>query len=134
MQNDINNPFLQKSEEFFSENEDTLLISKIAFLLPSLVPILVQFVRIRMTVVKILRALMPQLLTKVEELPGYWIMHQAEEVVSARIAAKKSSEQRASNRIDLLQLMVDAMSANGTQVCLLYIFRLHSSRDFLGCG
>jgi hypothetical protein len=116
MQNDIDNPFLHKSAEFFAEHEDKLFMVQLSFLMPWLIPLLVQIVRVRMALYTILRSWAPRFMEKSEELPGSWIMNKAQGVVNARIAANKSDNDGRQRRIDLLQLMIDAASQDEVKV------------------
>ncbi|UJR34501.1 hypothetical protein I4U23_021909 [Adineta vaga] len=111
MQNDINNPFIAKSAQFFKDNPEKLPIVKLSCLMPWLIPILTQIVYTMLVVFKMLRYLAPRFMSEFEELPGMWIINQVRQVIQARKDQTESEEQQY-REIDLLQLMIDATTSD----------------------
>ena len=75
--------------------------------MPWLVPFLTQLVRLQMIIFMGLKSIVPRFMNRFEELPGFWIINQVETLINQRINQTPST-----NRIDLLQLMLDAASSN----------------------
>jgi hypothetical protein len=103
MQNDINNPYLQKSAEFFETDFDQLLIFQLSNLMPFLArplhDILFGLTDLRAILVK----LIPSLSNYIKELPSLWLINRVQDVINLR--TKSPSNLR--KRVDLLQLMID---------------------------
>jgi hypothetical protein len=104
MQNDINNPYLQKSAAMFKTDNERLLLFKLCNLMPFLARPLHGIVFGLTNGGKILIKLIPSLSNYVEEIPGVWLINRLQNVIDLR--AKSSSNLR--KRVDLLQLMIDA--------------------------
>jgi len=81
--------------------------------MPWLIPFLTQIIRLQMSIFMGLRSIAPRFMNHFEELPGFWIINQVQHVVNQRIAQTEPP-----NRIDLLQLMLDAATSNQVKVCL----------------
>lgn len=112
VQNNLNNPFLIKSSKFFEDNHEKILIVKLSYLMPWLIPFFTQLIRIQMTIFIGLRSIIPQFMNRFEELPGFWIINQVKDVINQRIKHKQTN-----NPIDLLQLMLNAATSNQVKVC-----------------
>jgi hypothetical protein len=111
VQNNVNNLFLIKSANFFEDNHEKLFIVRLSYLMPWLVPLLTQIIRIQMTIFIGLRLIIPRFMNRFEELPGFWIINQVQNIINQRIKKTESS-----NRIDLLQLMLDAATSDQVKV------------------
>ncbi|CAF1539394.1 unnamed protein product [Rotaria sp. Silwood1] len=108
MQNDINNPYLQKSAALFKTDTDQLLLFRLANLIPFLARPLHDIVFGLGNVRSILVKLIPALNNYLEEIPALWLMNRVQEVVDLRIQSSSNSIKRA----DLLQLMMEATRDN----------------------
>ncbi|CAF0990126.1 unnamed protein product [Rotaria sp. Silwood1] len=107
MQNDIDNPYLQKSAAFFKIDIDELLIVRLSNLVPILaLPLYYVFSGMANIRNKLMK-LMPFLSNYLEELPGSWLMNRVQDVVDLR----KKSSSNLKKRVDLLQLMMDATTS-----------------------
>ncbi|CAF2055891.1 unnamed protein product [Rotaria magnacalcarata] len=108
MQNDINNPYLLKSAEVFKTDADDMLLMRLSNLIPSLArplhDILFSTAEFRRRLIDAI----PFLSNFITELPHLWLMNRVREVVDQR--AKSSSDTK--ERVDLLQLMMDASTAD----------------------
>ncbi|CAF1280803.1 unnamed protein product [Rotaria magnacalcarata] len=108
MQNDINNPYLLKSAEVFKTDADDMLLMRLSNLIPSLArplhDILFSTAEFRRRLIDAI----PFLSNFITELPYLWLMNRVREVVDQR--AKSSSDTK--ERVDLLQLMMDASTAD----------------------
>jgi len=104
MQNDINNPYLQKSAALFKIDPDKLLLLRWASLMPFLARpfsiLLYGLMNMRPTLMKLL----PFLNNYIEEMPNVWLVNNIQSVFDLR--TKSASNLR--KRVDLLQLMMDA--------------------------
>ncbi|CAF4626543.1 unnamed protein product, partial [Rotaria sp. Silwood2] len=110
MQNDINNPYLQKLAVLFKTDVDDLLLFRLANLIPFLARPLHDIVfgleNVRETLVKLL----PVLNDYIAEIPALWLMNRVQGVVDVRIQSSSTS----TKRTDLLQLMMEATRDNMT--------------------
>jgi hypothetical protein len=112
VQSNINNPFLVKSEKFFEDNHEKIFIVRLSYLMPWLIPLLTQIIRMQMAIFMGLRSIAPRFMNRFEELPGFWIINQVQRVVNERLARREPQ-----SRIDLLQLMLDAATSDQVKVC-----------------
>lgn len=120
MQNDVDNIYLKKSAETFEIDVDKLSIVKITNLLPFFVNPFRYLYLGQVAVRRLLIKLFPTLSTYIEETPGSWLTNRVREVVRLR---NNSSTKPASKRVDLLQLMIDASTADEVKVrSLIYLF------------
>jgi hypothetical protein len=104
MQNDINNPYLQKSAEFFKIDADDLLIFRLGNLLSFLARPLNYIVFSLKDVRAFLIKLIPSLGRYLREIPAVWIMNRLQEVLDVRTQSTSNLKKR----VDLLQLMIDS--------------------------
>ncbi|CAF1341313.1 unnamed protein product [Rotaria sp. Silwood1] len=81
MQNDLNNPYLQKSDEVFKTDINELLLVRLV-------------------------KMMPFLKNYIEEFPHIWLMNRVQDVVDLRMKSSTNMKKR----VDLLQLMIDALT------------------------
>jgi hypothetical protein len=107
MQNDINNPFLQKSAEFFQVDPDELLVVKLSNLVPFLARPLHDLIFSIPNIREFLTKFIPPLGSFIKEFPSIWLMNRVQDVIDLRT---KSSNLR--KRVDLLQLMMDASTTD----------------------
>ena len=112
VQDNPNNPFLIKSSQFFADNHEKLFIVKLSYLMPWLIPLLTRLIGLQMAMFHTMRTLVPSLMNRFEELPGFWIINQVKNVINQRVS--KTNE---SSRIDLLQLMLSAAAPHENSVC-----------------
>ena len=105
VQNNANNPYLLKSSQFFEDNHEKIFIVRLSYLMPWLIPFLTQLIRLQMIIFMGLKSILPRFMNRFEELPGFWIINQVENLINQRINQTPST-----NRIDLLELMLDAAS------------------------
>jgi hypothetical protein len=101
MQNDIENIYMKKSTACVNVVIEKLFIVKLSIIVPFLIPLLTGIIKVYFFVIGTLRALVPSLICKVEDLPNVWVMKQVENVVKERLKSGR-------RRVDLLQLMLDA--------------------------
>ena len=108
MQNDINNPYLLKSDEFFKTDIEQLL----PFRLVSLMPFLVRPIHVILfnlgPILKLFIKWIPSLTSFLQELPAVWLINRVQDVIDLR--TKSPPDLR--KRIDLLQLMMDASTSD----------------------
>lgn len=71
-----------------------------------------------------LKSLLPHWMNRFEELPGFWIINQVEHLINQRI-----NQTPPTNRIDLLQLMLDASTSNTVQVSSLFLLLIFKSTN-----
>lgn len=109
MQNDVDNIYMQKSMACFAVDAERTPLVKLSKLIPSLTPMLTQFVKTTLTLIKSLQKRMPNLFKDADVLASVWIIDKVEEVVKKRL----ESGQR---RTDLLQLMLDAATDGEVKV------------------
>jgi len=107
MQNDINNPYLQKSAEFFQVDPDELLVVKLSNLVPFLARPLHDLIFSIPNIREFLTKFIPPLAGFIKEFPSIWLMNRVQDVIDLRT---KSSNLR--KRVDLLQLMMDASTTD----------------------
>ncbi|CAF3705214.1 unnamed protein product [Rotaria sp. Silwood1] len=112
MQNDIANPFIIKSARFFEVHPERIFLAKLSYVMPWLTPILTLIVHSIITLCNVLRYLAPSLMSQFEEIPGMWIINQVKNIIEARTIKIKLEENNKQHRIDLLQLMLDAVTFN----------------------
>ncbi|CAF3736246.1 unnamed protein product [Rotaria sordida] len=112
MQNDIDNPFIVKTAYFFAVHPERIFLVKLSYLMPWLTPILTLFVHSIIALFNGLRYLAPSFMNQFEEIPGMWIINQVKQVIEARVIKIKSEANNKQRRIDLLQLMLDAVTSN----------------------
>ncbi|CAF1309866.1 unnamed protein product [Rotaria sordida] len=103
MQNDPNNPYLQKSIEVFKRFDDDILLIRLGNLMPILARPLHDILFFMPVVCRILGKTMPFLSNYIQELPGFWLINRAQDVVDLRIKSSSNIQKRT----DLLQLMID---------------------------
>ncbi|CAF0791603.1 unnamed protein product [Rotaria sordida] len=108
MQNDINNPYLQKTAAVFKTDIEQLLLFRMANLIPFLARPLHDIVFGLNDVRRILVKLIPALKNYVEQIPALWLMNRVQDVVDLRIQSSSNSVKR----MDLLQLMMEATRDN----------------------
>lgn len=125
VQNNPQNPYLLKSAQFFEDNHEKIFIVRLSYLMPWLIPFLTQLIRLQMAVFFGLKLIMPRFMNRFEELPGFWIINQVEHLINQRINNRIES----TNRIDLLQLMLDASTSNQVHVSLLNFLSLCLSKS-----
>ncbi len=110
MQNDIDNEYMQKSEQTVAENLEENPLIRLGHLMPWLVPIL--------TYVMIGQALMNRLAHKwmrnIEEMPRFWLLKRLQYLIDVRISSNEKDGER--RRMDLLQLMLDAATRSQVKV------------------
>lgn len=120
VQTNSKNPFLVKASKFFDDNHEKLFIVKLSYLVPWLIPLLSQIVQIQIAIYMGLRSILPRFMNRFEELPGFWIMNQVQSVIKERTQRKERSD-----RVDLLQLMLDAATLEDIQVNISYLLLMH---------
>ncbi len=108
MQNDINNPYLQKSAEVFKIDIDKLFIFRLASLMPFLARPIHDFALCMVDIRKLLTKWIPSLNNYIKEYPSIWLMNRVQEVIDRR--TKSASNLR--KHVDLLQLMMDASTTD----------------------
>ncbi|CAF1035516.1 unnamed protein product [Rotaria sp. Silwood1] len=109
MQNDINNPYLQKATEVFKMHADDLLLVRLSNLFPFLARPLHDIFFGLEDVCKILSKLIPFSSNYIQEIPALWLMNRVQDVVDLRI---KTISTNSVKRIDLLQLMIDSSTTD----------------------
>jgi len=108
MQNDINNPYLQKSAEVIKTDVDQLVIHRLSSLMPFLAHPMRDLIFSIPNICEFLTKFIPPLGSFIKELPSIWMMNRVQEVIDLR--SKSPSNLR--KRIDLLQLMMDASTSD----------------------
>ncbi|CAF3944668.1 unnamed protein product [Rotaria sp. Silwood1] len=109
MQNDINNPYLQKATEVFKMHAYDLLLVRLSNLFPFLARPLHDIFFGLEDVCKILSKLIPFSSNYIQEIPALWLMNRVQDVVDLRI---KTISTNSVKRIDLLQLMIDSSTTD----------------------
>ena len=104
MQNDINNPYLQKSAEVFKIDVELLPIFKLSNVMPILARPLHDVMFSMGDVRAVLTKWIPPLSSYLKELPAVWLINRVQEVIDLR----RQSPANLGKRVDLLQLMMDA--------------------------
>ena len=112
MQNDINNPYLQKSAAVLEMDPNKMIIFKLTSLMEFLATPLRYCLFAQIAIFRLLTTLIPPLNKYIPEISGYWLMNRVQDVVDLR--AKSSPDSK--NRVDLLQLMLDASTNDDIQV------------------
>jgi hypothetical protein len=104
MQNDINNPYLQKLDEIVKKQSDEFLVFRLANLFPFLARPL-NFIVFGLTGVRsFLIKLLPFLSNYLKEIPVVWLLNRVGEIYKLRT----KSMSNLTKRVDLLQLMIDS--------------------------
>ncbi|CAF0987817.1 unnamed protein product [Didymodactylos carnosus] len=103
MQNDPDNLYLQKCSQLFAPGSRRQLLSKLNVLFPFFGPLFSNLLLLQSNVQEKLNLLLPSSMSKFEELPNVWIMNRVGEVIAKRSDAAK-------HRVDLLQLMLEALT------------------------
>ena len=103
MQNDVNNPYLQKAGEVFKFDIDASLPVKLSDLIPTLArPMHDIFFGIG-DLNELVNKWMPSLSAYIQEHPAVWLIKRLQAVIDLR----NKSSTNSTKRIDLLQLMMD---------------------------
>ena len=126
MQNDINNPYLQKSAALFQSNSAQAGLLKLSELIPAFANVLRMCFLAQVSVSEILTKVIPSLKKYIPEMPAYWLMNRVQDVVDLR--TKSSSD--LIKRVDLLQLMIDASTNEPVQVRFLLLILLFEKLVF----
>jgi hypothetical protein len=114
MQNDIDNIFLRKAQASIDENPEKYFLIKLGNLMPFLIPILSYILIGQMLLFHLFRKVAPEwFLPQIEEFPPFWMLNQVESVINARTTSNSNKKQ---NRVDLLQLMLDASTHDDIKV------------------
>jgi len=108
MQNDINNPYLQKSAEVFKIDVDQLPLFRLTNLMPFLSRPIHDIIFGMADVRQLLTKLIPPLSNYMKELPGIWLMNRVQDVIDLRTKSPPNLKKR----VDLLQLMMDASTSD----------------------
>ena len=103
VQSNVDNPFLVQSEKFFRDNHEKVFVVKLSYLLPFLVPLLTQWIRLQMLIFFLVNAIFP---SRLEEAPGFWLINQVKHSISERMNNAQAS------RVDLLQLMINVATSD----------------------
>jgi hypothetical protein len=103
MQNDIKNPYLQKSAEAFKTDVGDMLIFRLGNLMPFLVRPLHAIVYGLTNVRQLLIKLIPILTHYIEEIPTLWLLNRVKAVLDLR----RKSTSNLKKRVDLLQIMIE---------------------------
>ena len=112
MQNDIDNMFLRKAQATIDLDPDNLFLVKFGNLFPFLIPFFACILTGVMLLVYLFRKIVPAwFLPQLEELPPTWILHRVKQVIDSR-----TSNEKQSRSVDLLQLMLDASTKHKIQV------------------
>ena len=85
LQNDIDNVYMKRSLTLFSRDPEQMFIIRLSHLMPFLDPLIIQLFNIT------------------QESPHFWIFKQLEDIVKEKL---RTSDKR----VDLLQLMLDALT------------------------
>ena len=112
MQNDLNNPFLQRSTKVSRLNIVALLPYRLSNLFPflarSLDILFMSLAHVRRTLIK----LIPYLGNFIEEYPRQWLMNRVQDILNERLKSSSNS----TKRVDLLQLMIDTATSENIVV------------------
>jgi hypothetical protein len=110
MQNDIDNPYMEKLEQTVAENLEENTLIRLGHLMPWLIPIL--------TYVMIGQILFQRLAHKwirsIEEMPRFWLLERLQYLIDVRVSSNEKDDEK--RGMDLLQLMLDAASRNQVKV------------------
>lgn len=113
LQNDVNNPYLQKAGEVFKFDFDASPLVKFSNLIPALArPMHDIFFGIG-DLTELLGKWMPALSTYIQEHPAVWLIKRLQAVIDLRNKSATNSTKRA----DLLQLMMDVSTGDKVIVC-----------------
>ena len=107
VQMNADNPFLIQSEKFFRDNHEKIFVVQLSYLMPFLVPLLTQWIRLQMLIFFVVNSIFP---SRLEEAPGFWLINQ----VKHSIAQRMNNEQP--SRLDLLQLMINVGTSNTAEI------------------
>ena len=108
MQNDINNPYLQKSGEIFQMDIEQMLLCKLSNLIPFLARPFHDIVFGMEDLCKFVSKWIPPLSKYVKEIPFIWLMNRVQDVITLRT----QSPPHLRKRVDLLQLMMDVTTSD----------------------
>mgnify|MGYP002378798975 CR=1 FL=1 len=103
LQNDIDNVYMKRSLTLFSRDPEQMFIIRLSHLMPFLDPLIIQLFNITLKTVNFLSTKLPFLLKTTQESPHFWIFKQLEDIVKEKL---RTSDKR----VDLLQLMLDALT------------------------
>ena len=109
MQNDVGSIHMRKSIACFSFDPEKLLIVKLSNLMPFLIPLLSQWMKMRVLIYSILYKIMPSLVPDAATMARFWIIEQLKGVIKQRLTSGKK-------RMDLLQLMLAAATNDETKI------------------
>jgi hypothetical protein len=118
MQNDINNPYLQKSAALFETDGTKMILFKLSNLMSFLAGPLRSFMFAQIAVSQMLNKWIPPLRKYIPEMSAYWLMNCVQDVVDLRTKSSSNSIKR----VDLLQLMIDASTDEDIQVNFLFLY------------
>jgi hypothetical protein len=118
MQNDINNPYLQKSAALFETDATKMILFKLSNLMSFLAGPLRSFMFAQIAVSQMLNKWIPPLGKYIPEMSAYWLMTRVQDVVDLRTKSSSNSIKR----VDLLQLMIDASTNEDIQVNFLFLY------------
>jgi hypothetical protein len=126
MQNDIDNIFMRKCKLAVDDNPERLPLTKLGNLMPFFIPILPYVMIGQMFLDALIHAIAPAwFLPQIEGLPALWILDQVETIINARRQANYSGKH---HQVDLLQLMLDAVTSDNIKVnSLEHIIQIFSS-------
>lgn len=117
MQNDVDNEYMQKAEQTVAENLEENSLIRLGHLMPWLIPLLT-FLMIGQVVLK---RLIHKWIRTIEEMPRFWLLDRVQHLIDARTESSEKDNER--QRIDLLQLMLNAATRGQIKVSLF----VHSS-------
>jgi hypothetical protein len=100
---------MKKCIACFSIDPEKLFVVKLSNVMPFLIPLLTQIVKICVLITNRLYKMMPSLVPDVASMAHYWIIEQVKEVIKQRLTSGKK-------RMDLLQLMLDAATNDEIKV------------------
>jgi hypothetical protein len=104
MQNNVNDPHLVNSQQFFTRTKIRHIIFILILLLKELTIVLRSIFQLLGIVLSPLQRFIPGIKKLIDESPYMWIMKQAREMINKRKQIGHT------HRTDLLQLMVESMS------------------------
>ncbi len=74
MQNDLDSIYMKKSMACIENDTEKLPIVKLCYVMPFLIPILTQIVKVRIFIIHIPHKIVPSLTSKVESLATFWVI------------------------------------------------------------
>lgn len=122
MQNDIDNPYLQKCAQVFKTDADDILLMRLSNVMPLLARPLHDILFFVRPLCNKLITKVPSLRKYISESPHVWLLSRVQDVVDLRM---QSSSDR-NKRVDLLQLMIDATTHDQVIVSYLSFFKSYS--------